>query len=185
RVSTTTGECEGKTDFVCGTQDLTLFGMGFATEKKGGSAETLYLAGSQVVGGSSSGFAAVDLDDWSIDLRGDLVGDPEFTGNANGELWGFFPGEASPSVKQIDKEDGSVLETIVLDLPSQVGAIESAWAFAYWGGSFYVFYQHNQTGTSTYVYKVEYDGTMTTHIANSGKRIVGAGVSTCAPVVPI
>ena len=68
-----------------------------------------------------------------IDIRG-----PEFTGNSNGELWGFFPQTNPPSVSQIDKVSGAVIQSYPLtDLSSNA----NAWAFAFWGGDFYIFLQ--------------------------------------------
>jgi hypothetical protein len=57
-----------------------------------------------------------------------------------------------------------------------------AWAFAFWGGDFWIFLQRSQD-TSTTVYRfVTATQTLSTVIANTGRTIVGAGVSTCAPL---
>ncbi len=110
---------------------------------------------------------------------------PEFTGNANGELWGFFPKEKPPAIVRIDKTSGAAVQTISLpDLPSADEGLIAAWAFAYWGGSFYLFYRVDPPHAASRVYKVEYDGTMTDFMGSTGMTIVGAGVSTCAPIAP-
>ncbi len=57
-----------------------------------------------------------------------------------------------------------------------------AYAFAFWGGSFYIFYLIDDLDSSTNVWKLDMDGTLTLHIADTGLRIVGAGVSTSVPV---
>lgn len=63
-------------------------------------------------------------------------------------------------------------------------ASSAAWAFAYyWGGSFYLFYMVSPPDTATRVYKIGSEGTLNVHIDNTGLEIVGAGVSTCAPVI--
>jgi hypothetical protein len=66
-------------------------------------------------------------------------------------------------------------------LPSvQIG---DAWAFAFWGGDFWLF--TSPTGPTSKVDRYRpSDGTTTTMIPDTGIKIVGAGVSTCAPVVP-
>jgi hypothetical protein len=67
-------------------------------------------------------------------------------------------------------------------LPQLLGN-PSAWAFAFWGGDFWVFLQRD-TDPSTSVYHVNgTTGSMTTALSNTSRTIVGAGVSTCAPVV--
>ena len=126
---------------------------------------------------SSSELARID-ENWQITQIGNITGFPELTGNGLGELWGFFP-EADPvHVSRIDKTNASLTQTHQLP---QLESSASAWAFAFWGGDFYIFYESG-SDSSTNVYKViGSSGQMEDWIPNSGKRIVGAGVSTCAP----
>ena len=57
-----------------------------------------------------------------------------------------------------------------------------AWAFAFWGGRFWIFLKRD-SDASTYVYAMDATtGALTTALSNTGRTIVGAGVSTCAPV---
>jgi hypothetical protein len=51
------------------------------------------------------------------------------------------------------------------------------WAMKFWGGSFYVFLANS-------IYRIDRASLKTFHtvIANSPYAIVGAGVSTCAPL---
>jgi hypothetical protein len=84
-----------------------------------------------------------------------------------------------PSVRQLDKSSGVTIDQHQLN---ELGSTPpSAWAFAFWGGRFYVFYQA-LLDPSTNVWRVDPDGTVTQILPNIGYRIVGAGVSTCAPV---
>jgi hypothetical protein len=171
-VSTSDASCGQQTVFKCGTDGFGVFGMGFATDSGSTTAEKLYV-------GNASQFATLDIENGTIDARGPLNGDPEFTGNSKGELWGFFPTAATPKVAQLDKDTGQLL----VEWPLQsLSNSASAWAFAFWGGSFYVFYQ-SLGDASTNVYKVT-DGLMENYMMNTGRRIVGAGVSTCAPIAP-
>ena len=59
------------------------------------------------------------------------------------------------------------------------------WAFAYFGHAFYIFYSVQPRDTSTNVYRLDYDGTVTVRTPDTGMHIVGAGVSTCAQIVLI
>ena len=72
-----------------------------------------------------------------------------------------------------------MLETFDLEaLPS--GAAQ-AWAWAFWGARYYIFLQ-GQLDTSTQVYRFDpATGATERLVPNTGRRIVGAGVSTCAP----
>ncbi len=172
-VSIVDATCGLRTGFTCGTQGFDTFGMGFVTQSKGSIAEDLFI-------GSTSRLATLDTGDWSVAVIGPLNGNPEFTGNALGELWGFFPSTQTPKVAQLDGNTGQL--TTQWPLPG-LSNDASAWAFAFWGGSFYIFYQAG-FDASTNVYKVT-DGVMESYMMNTGTRIVGAGVSTCAPTVPI
>ena len=176
-VDTETAECTGKTPFQCGNNNFSLFGMGYATDGSDTSDETLYI-GSTGGLGSGGRLGALDTDTWTANAIGSMpAGGPEFTGNALGELWGFFPQTNPPKIAQIDKSTGQELVTWPLnDLSSSA----NAWAFAFWGGDFYIFYK-TTSNQSTNVWKVS-NGTLQLHMQNTGKRIVGAGVSTCAPI---
>jgi hypothetical protein len=111
---------------------------------------------------------------------------PELTGTGNAELWGWFPDTTAPRIEQINKSTGAGMKTY--PLPSLAGTA-AAWAFAFWGGDFWVFLALDSGGTPqpTIVYQV--DGTtgaiegMTNTSATKARSIVGAGVSTCAPVI--
>ena len=155
--------------------------MGFATITAGGTEDRLYIANSD-----TASLGTLDVVTGAVQTVGNLANQGgEFTGNSNGELWGFFPYEDPPAIIWVDKDSGAALERFDLpQLPSLAGAItEAAWAFAFWGGDFYVFYQVNPPDTSTNVWKLDREAGLQRYIPNTGMRIVGAGVSTCAPVI--
>jgi hypothetical protein len=80
-------------------------------------------------------------------------------------------------MRRLDPASAKVLTTFTLS--SFVDPWAGAFAFAAWGGVFYVFYGY--PGPTTTVYRLGLDGKLTTHLLDSGLVIVGAGVSTCAP----
>jgi hypothetical protein len=185
KVSTTDASCTTSTRQV-GQDGLTNFGMGFASNSVGSTDDTLYVIGGAAESGSSidtnatSTFATMTAPGMTATTIATIKGWPELTGNDNGELWGFFPADTgTPKVAMIDKTSGAFGTTYML---GQLAGTPQAWAFAHYGGDYYVFLMR-ESDNSTGVYKVSgTDGTMTTLIGDSGKTIVGAGVSTCAPV---
>ena len=61
-----------------------------------------------------------------------------------------------------------------------------SYAFAHWGGVFYIFQSTTDNGgqlTSQVLRFNPVDGTATPVVNNSPYQVVGAGVSTCAPVI--
>lgn len=162
--------------------DLKLFGMGFVSNSPGSQDETLFVAGGPTVSDVSSTLAKMQVAPalQLVDI-GTVAGSPELTGTGDGNLWGFFPSATTPKVSQIDKTKGSDLKTFPA---SSISGDPSAWAFAFWGGDFYIFLKRD-SDSSTKVHKMSSkDGTLTTPLPNTGRRIVGAGVSTCAPTEP-
>ena len=109
----------------------------------------------------------------------------ELTGTRDGRLFAF--GAASPSVlSEYDKRSGRVLGR--WPLPG-IGDF-SAFAFAFWGGYFYFFTDDAALYGRSRVTKFDFadlDGqgmVLSTVVAQAPMRIVGAGVSTCAPQCP-
>jgi hypothetical protein len=180
-VDVDSGACSGQTPFQCGQAGFEKFGMGYSTDSADSTAERLFI-GSSI----DDQFGTLDPATGAAQFIGSLPNQgPEFTGNANGELWGFFPYDSPPTARRLNKATGGADQTLALpSLPDMTYGDSAAWAFAYWGGSFYIFYMVSPYDSSTVVYKLEYDGTVSTFIADTGLVIVGAGVSTCAPITP-
>jgi hypothetical protein len=180
-VDTNTAGCT-PTAFVPGQEGFDVFGMAFVADAPGGTAETLFIAGQGA--GANPRMAAqlgrIDRDSLDVSTSGSLDTFPDLTGTGAAELWGFFPFRTPAVVQQIDKADGSVsrTQTISIDFTDTF-----AWAFAFWGGDFYLFDQ-TATAASTAIYRLDPDsGTTETVVADTGYTIVGAGVSTCAPLI--
>jgi hypothetical protein len=159
---------------------LKVFGMGFSTEMAGGDAESLFIGGGLTQTQTSYVLARVDPNTMMATTFGSQPQLPEMTGNGNAELWGFMPEATTARVVQFDKATGAVIRTFT---QPTLGGTNTAYAFAHWGGDYWVFLQRNME-TNTTVYQVDgMNGTIKSMTPATGHTVVGAGVSTCAPVI--
>ena len=184
KVSTLDASCEATT-FTPAQEGFQVFGMGFVSDAPGIEDETLYIAGGATlsIGTGPSQLGYINMDTMVVTRQGEVPNWPELTGNGRAELWGFFPESTPPTVSMIDKWTGNVSNTY--NLPELDTGRTEAWAFAFWGGDFYIFHK-TMADVSTNIWKLETDdGTVTNVMPNIGYAIVGAGVSTCAPVMII
>lgn len=185
-----------QTGYAPGQKGMDLFGMGFVTDDSGGQSEHLYIAGGDLTSLPGGDLAVIDPTGSppSATKLGRLTTDgehsPELTGTGAGELWGFYPGIDVAWVQQIDRQSGAPKGPRI-SIPDGLGGLGAtpsviAWAFAQWGGTFYIF------ATTTPGDPFPPDSTLRT-LGSDGKymprldrlpwQIVGAGVSTCAPYV--
>jgi hypothetical protein len=146
------------------------FGMGYATHTNNTWQDQLYVA-------NSDSIASLDPQSGQMTTIGNMPSQSELTGNAAGELWAFLPLEQPAQLAQIDKQTGNIIDSISLNSFSLENL--DTFAFASWGGDFYLFVR--LYGDSTKVFKVDRNGTQTEVLSDTGLNIVGAGVSTCAP----
>lgn len=158
-------------------QAFLTFGMGFVSDTPESEQETLYVA--DYVG---TGIGKIDLATMQLQVVGNysggLTGAAELTGTGDARLFGFFTG--TPIViAEIDKSNAAILS----QAPQPTVNIGSGWAFAFWGGDFWLFTSPNGLSSQVDRYQPS-TGTTTTVKMNAGTNIVGAGVSTCAPVEP-
>ena len=159
---------------------MTVFGMGFSTDTAGGTQDTLFVAGGSGPTVPTSTLATLSTTNMTAMGRGTVTGWPELTGTGNAELWGFFPSAGGARIEKLDKMSGSALNTF--QLPTLAGE-PAAWAFAAWGGDFWIFLMKGSE-TQTTVYQVSgTTGQIKGMTSAPGRTIVGAGVSTCAPTV--
>ena len=159
---------------------LKVFGMGFSTDMPGGQTEHLFIGGGQSQTQSSFTLAKVDPTTLVATPIGTQPALPEMTGTGNAELWGFFPDASTAHVVRFDKTTGMVAKDF--PEPTLAGA-GAGYAFAHWGGDYWVFLIKSGD-PSTKVYQVDgMTGTIKSTTPTAGRTIVGAGVSTCAPVV--
>ena len=158
--------------------------MGFVSNSKGSTDETLFIGGGSTVGAGASNLGTLDITNFTIMKGASIMGDPELTGTGNAELWGFFPVTMNNNmarVAMIDKTSAAESMQIPLsgtDFSKQAGA----WAFAFYGGEFFVFLAKSNGATT--VYHLDMTG-LKDQLDTKTRHIVGAGVSTCAPTVPI
>lgn len=174
-----------------GTMDL--FGMGFALDDPMTEDEKLYIVGGNRDPGATPRKLAYD-DTHNDNLTPSVVGtiaatsdySPELTGNAEGKLYGFFPNITSvPFVQEIDKASGAALGQPWMLGTSGLGNGIRDWAFAQWGGVFWVFVTTETNGVrnSTVRSIDRTSGDYTIVLQDLPYWIDGAGVSTCAPAV--
>lgn len=183
KVSTEDARCEPTSIALTGAWSR--LGMGFSSDATTPAAEQLFVT--SAVTGRSQGLGRLDgtsitpIGEFSGALRGAYA---ELTGTGDGRLFGFFT--TSPvELAEIDKGTGEILSSTPLP------GIEtpSAWAFSFWGGDFYIYTAPSQTEAPSRTTNVARyrpsDGSIdTSYMTNIGFRIVGAGVSTCAPIEP-
>jgi hypothetical protein len=184
KVSTTDASCTA-TSYTAPQQGFDEFGMGFVSNSSGSTDETLFIAGGGVpdaLGNTpATNLGTLDVGTLMITKGAMLNGRPELTGTGDAKLWAFFPDATNPRVTQLDKNSGQEIMTFPV---TGAAGMPMAWAFAFYGGDYWVFLQRAMD-SSTIVYRVKgADGSVTT-APQPGRTIVGAGVSTCAPTQPI
>jgi len=179
KVSTTDASCEA-TSYQPGQQGYDLFGMGFVLNNPNREDETLYIAGGAQVDVGQPRIGYLTFPDLTVHDSAPINGWPEMSGTAKAELWAFFPNTDPPRVAQIVPATGEETQTYEV---TGISGQPNAWAFAHWGGDFYLFYK-SQSDPSTRVFEVHGDTGQTEEIlSDTGRYIVGAGVSTCAPTI--
>jgi len=176
QLSTANASCK-PTSFVPDQQSFQTFCMGYAGLPDGG--ERLYVVDCNGGSSASLGLGWIDTQSYVLSFVGAFQPDEpscELTGTADGRLFGFClnPVGGGSRVIQIDPTDAHVIAQNSL----QVGQPNDGFAFAYWGGVFWIFTTPGGTSTVT-----EWDpNTLAeTTVATYAGSIVGAGVSTCAP----
>jgi hypothetical protein len=182
RVSTGDAACSPIPQYVAGQDGFQVYGMGFAANGDAGDAgETLYLGGGGYFG-SSTGLASLDTTNFQLHYIGQNNPPPqamELTGTGDGRLFGLVFYDATGTtfyIAQVDPSSGAVLSQMQVTATNVGGGF----SIAYWGGDFYLF---TAPGGDTFVTRYRpSDGSYTTVAQLPGVTIVGAGVSTCAPM---
>lgn len=152
---------------------FTKFGMGFTGDQDGG--ETLYIA--DTLSDPSGALASVELKSFKLGYVAPFspaLPRCELTGTADGRLFAFCMESAGSTLAQIDPASAKVLGADSL----QTGGAQNAFAFGFWGGDFFLF-----TGSSgSTITKFDPVSKKETVVGSTVQLIVGAGVSTCAPL---
>jgi hypothetical protein len=190
KVSTRDASCQS-TPFVKGqSKDFLRFGMAFATNGANTTDETLYIAGIEdtTPGSPSSGgkgLGTIDVTTFKLTMLGDFSGTlrgqgAELTGTGDGRLFGFFTTNPA-TLAEIDKAAGATSADKSLT-GVQTG---SAWAFSFWGGDFWFYTSSGISPSKVTRLAASGNGELNVVKPDVGSfRIVGAGVSTCAPTEP-
>mgnify|MGYP000967720573 CR=1 FL=1 len=174
-----TGVCSASTFDRTQIDSNTHFGSSFSADQPGGNTETPFLALPD-----DGVFARID----PATLKVARFGMPgvipqtgaELTGTAAAELWGFFPSQGSSYIARIDKTTGT--QDSRFNLP-QINTDAAGFAFAFWGGSFWIFLYDASIRGDTNVYRLDKaTGKVDTVLKSTGRHIVGAGVASCAPL---
>ncbi|MBA2542372.1 MAG: hypothetical protein H0V17_22210 [Deltaproteobacteria bacterium] len=156
--------------------------MGFVSDGPKATTEKLFVAAED----DSHALATLDISEsparWipAGTITAKQQRNPELTGTGEGKLYGYFPGDPGRGfVQEIDRSGTAIGQR--WNLPGRDKGRIGAWAFAFWGDVFYVFVTvegtnevhaiHRKTGKHELVRR------------ESPHRIVGAGVSTCAPLL--
>jgi hypothetical protein len=168
------------TPFVTGQDGFSTFGMGFVADTND-TAETLFVAGDLLSGSSraqSMGLASINTMSFGLSFVGPFtpsIPGAELTGTADGRLFAFYTNTVGTgsNIVEVDKTTGDIIAMNAL----QVGNPDDAFAFAFWGGAFYVF----SGNPTTIVTKFDPSDDSETQVASMTNTVVGAGVSTCAP----
>ncbi len=153
-------------------------GMGFSSE--GADAEAMYIAAT----GSGVGLGRFDFASKSVKPVGPFTApltgqNAELTGTGDGRLYGFFT-TTPVQVAQINKASGA----IIMSKPLPQVPTPSAWAFSFWGGDFYLYTSNGVAQTTVSRYRPSDGSVIPNYMTNIGFIVVGAGVSTCAPIEP-
>jgi hypothetical protein len=162
-VDTSNATCRA-TKFQHGQTGFETFGMGYALNDGPAGGETLFVAG--------AGLASLDTKTFELEFRGSLnFGRTELTG-LDKQLFAFSVN--SGVIAGLNKTTGAT------EITHRTTAVNerAAFAFAQWGGDFWVFTGDKHSIVTQYSPTEDKSAVV---VQNTGMLIVGAGSSTCAP----
>ncbi|WP_437511080.1 hypothetical protein [Sorangium sp. So ce1099] len=194
RLDISTGRCEQTSFRKKFLQSLRHFGMAFASDGVPGQ-ETLYVREALLNGVTEEEpvRALAVFDTRRATLRPLGVGrggDADLTGTGDGRLFGFVkgrPGEPA-LLGEYNKATGATRSET--PLPGVTIHDSASWAFATWGGEFWLFASNpdpvDMITSSVHRFKPGSDAPPVLVRDDLPAQIIGAGVSTCAPTeVPL
>ena len=172
-ISTANAACKATT-YQPNQKGWTTYGMGYAGIADGG--ETLFVAGN-TNGGQSLGLGMIDTTAFTLGVVGQFnphLPNCELSGTGGGQLFGFCPQGTGSLLVEIDPANANVISTHTLN----AGTNATSFAFAFWGGDFWIFTGNGNSTVTEYDPVTKKESNVTT----APIEIVGAGVSTCAPL---
>ncbi len=195
RVDLDTGACETEADVVPQSWGSQL-GMAFVADGKDSGNETLYFVNTGTflhtmphedplgrwwtLGPENRTFSGVELTGSGDGRMFSLV--MNYTGPFDHECTARMPCPPTVRLAEVDKSDASALS--MFDLPGieAFGIDPGGFAFAYWGGHIWIFISRDFGPTQVFDHDPQTQ--TTTAVLDDGPLgVVGAGVSTCAPLV--
>lgn len=182
-VSTEDASCTA-TDWIEGQSGFELFTMGFVSDAPDADSETLFIGGGDSEDRGAQDLGRVDVTSLTATRLAALPSaplGPELSGTGGAELYGYYPDNASGFVGEMDHTTGATVERYPLEPLAGQG---TAFAFAHHGGKFYIFVtEAGFAGETSRVIELDPAGpTETTVVSESRYKVIGAGVSTCAPL---
>ena len=176
RVDTATAACVA-TAYQPGQLGFSTFGMGYAANIND-PGETLFVA-ENTFGEPSKGLGWIDTTSLTLHFVATFnpaIPRSELTGTADGRLFTFYPDDVvtGSHLAEVDKATAQIVGVDALN----AGQPGDAFAFAAWGGDFYIF---TSTGGPSTVTRFRPSDHSEIVVATLPSTIVGAGVSTCAP----
>lgn len=174
-ISTLNAACK-PTTYKPGQAGFSTFGMGFSGAADAG--ETLYVAAST---NQNPRLGMIDTQTFALSVIGAFKpktsGQCELTGTGDGHLYAFCLPQfgTGGDLLNLDPTNANIISEVSVG----VGTAQDAFAYAFYGGVFYIFTGPSNTGSTV----TEFDPiTLKTKVvASLTSTIVGAGVSTCAP----
>jgi hypothetical protein len=168
-----------------------LFNLAFAGPG-GPSTQSIYIDGGTIDLSTPGGFALIDRGSLRVQALGSLAGAADgsvaLAGTGDLQLFGLYLAFASTShIRQIDRTSGAILPT-ALTVSGVFDGNTVAWAFAHWGGKFWIFATRLDPVSSaqtTSLWSVDrVSGMQQMQIASVAYTPISAGSSTCVPVQP-
>ncbi len=156
------------------------FGMGFVTDGPKSTSEKLWVAGG--IEDPDRMLAVLDTAQWSwtpVAALASPLAHPELTGTAEGRLFAYFPSPGRGFVQELDRKTAATTGPRWA-IPGDAREVQ-AYAFAHWGGVFYVFTTADRVSSVHAVHRKS--GKVELVRDDLPYVIVGAGVSTCAPLL--
>jgi len=166
-VNTKDAKCTAS-GYKVGQSGFMTFGMAFVAEM--GKPESLFVSDYD-----QKGIGRIDTSSLTLSFVGSYgtKGPAELTGTGAARMFALF--HDSNSVAELDRGSGSVLAQKAVPGLS----VGIAFAFAHWGGDFWLF--TSQLPGSTTITQFDFETGKSTVKGKAPLTIVGAGVSTCAP----
>jgi hypothetical protein len=187
QVNLTTGNCEATPTVTLPDASWYRLGMGFSSDTVGGTTETLYVAGTgTAMMDNSPGLGKINTTSGALTPIGGFTGalsgqSAELTGTGDAKLYGFFT-TTPVQVAQVLTTNGST--PAATDASLNAVTTPAAWAFSFWGGDFYLYVSDGTTDSNVVHYTPSTNTVDTMYVPDTQMIIVGAGVSTCAPLTP-